>query len=197
MGRLLDLMQPGRRTIVGLAGAPGAGKSTLAEILCTAVGPAAVVIPMDGFHLSNAQLAAAGDLDRKGAPHTLDVHGYVTLLRRLRAATPGAVYAPAFDRTIDDPIAASIVVPPDTTVIITEGNYLLRRRGGWQDVRPLLDRVWWVECDPALRRQRLVRRHQQFGRTLAEAEEFVSRSDELNAADVELDRTSADLVIAG
>src|SRR5690606_2471025 len=82
--RLAALLAPGERRLLGLVGAPGAGKSTLAQALADALGPRAQVVPMDGFHLANAELARLGRAERKGAPDTFDAAGYAALLRRLR-----------------------------------------------------------------------------------------------------------------
>ncbi|UQW99584.1 nucleoside/nucleotide kinase family protein [Streptomyces sp. RerS4] len=188
----------GGRRILGIAGAPGAGKSTLAGRLARALGPRrAVVVPMDGFHLAGRELARLGRADRKGAPDTFDVAGYVALLRRLRAAEPGPVYAPAFDRELEEPVAGSVHVAAEVALVITEGNYLLHGEGGWEGVRPLLDEVWFLAPDDALRVGRLVERHVRYGKEPAHAAAWVSRSDEANAALVAPGRARADLVVRG
>ena len=120
----------GERAILGIAGAPGGGKSTLASALVAELGEAAVLVPMDGFHLAQAELVRQGIRDRMGAPHTFDMRGYAALLRRLRAADE-TVYAPAFRREIEEPIAGAIAVPPEVPLVVTEGNYLLL----WDEVR--------------------------------------------------------------
>src|SRR2546423_8559252 len=114
------------RRILGITGAPGAGKSTLARRLVDALSGAAVLVGMDGFHLAQAELERLGRAQRKGAPDTFDGHGYLALLRRLRAAPAGVtVYAPRFDRELEEPISGAIPVPADLPLVITEGNYLL------------------------------------------------------------------------
>ena len=121
-------------------------------------------MPLDGFHLADAELARLGRLGRKGAPDTFDADGYIALLRRLRQAEPGVtVYAPAFGRQIEQPIAGSIPVPAAVRLVITEGNYLLFDEPPWTRVRGLLDEVWWVDLEAARRRQRLVARHVKVG----------------------------------
>jgi pantothenate kinase len=187
---------PGPRRILGLAGPPGAGKSTLAVRLAAAAGPRAVVVPLDGFHLADAELTRLGRLGRKGAPDTFDAAGYVALLRRLRQAEPGVtVYAPAFGRKIEQPIAGSIPVPSGTRLVITEGNYLLLDEPPWTEVRGLLDEVWWVGLAAAERRRRLIARHVRWGKTPAAAERFVAGCDQANARAVAPGRGRADRVV--
>ncbi|MEV7520302.1 nucleoside/nucleotide kinase family protein [Streptomyces sp. NPDC091371] len=187
----------GGRRILGIAGPPGAGKSTLADRLAAALGPeTAVVVPMDGFHLAQAELARLGRADRKGAPDTFDAAGYVSLLRRLRGSDGATVYAPAFDRSLEEPIAGSVPVPPGVPLVITEGNYLLHDAGEWASVRPLLDEAWYLAPDEELRVRRLVDRHVRHGKEPAYARAWVARSDEPNARLVARGRRRADLVIA-
>ena len=185
----------GRRRVLGLTGPPGAGKSTLAGALADALGAAAALVPMDGFHLAGAELHRLGRQDRKGAPDTFDVAGYVALLRRLRDPGPDPVYAPAFDRRLEEPVAGAVRVDPQIPLVLTEGNYLLLASGGWQHVRPLLDEVWYVDADPGRRVERLIRRHIRHGRTPGQARAWVLRSDEANTGLVAPTRGRADLVV--
>lgn len=185
----------GPRRLLGLTGPPGAGKSTLAGALVRALGASAALVPMDGFHLAGAELLRLGRHDRKGAPDTFDVAGYVDLLRRLRDPGPEPVHAPDFDRRIEEPVAGAIRVGPAVPLVITEGNYLLLPAQGWAQVRPLLDEVWYVDADPDERVARLIRRHIRYGRTPGDARAWVLRSDEANAALVASTRERADLVI--
>lgn len=195
LARLQQLVASGQRRILGLTGAPGAGKSTLAQAILDALPGQAVVVPMDGFHLANVELARLGRASRKGAEDTFDSAGYVALLARLRAQQHGEiVYAPTFRREIEEPIAGAIPVAHDMPLIVTEGNYLLLERGHWKAVRPLLDEAWYVDVDPALRKQRLIARHMQFGRDQAAATDWVEHTDEVNAALIDSTRGRADLV---
>ncbi|MET8825653.1 AAA family ATPase [Streptomyces sp. NPDC004610] len=139
--------------MIGLVGPPGAGKSTLAEALVTALGPAtAALVPMDGFQLSDAVLESLGRRDRKGAPDTFDAAGSVALSRRLRAGGPDAVYAPVFRRDREEPIGAAVAVPPSIPLVITGGNYLLLDTHPWREVRALLDAAWCLQLDDGVRR---------------------------------------------
>lgn len=204
--QLAQAQAEGRRFLLGLVGAPGAGKSTLAQALVeglNAAGDSACLVPMDGFHLAQAELERLGRAERKGAPDTFDAHGYVALLRRLRTPVPKGVggdglgevvYAPEFRRELEEPVAGALAVPPAVPCVVTEGNYLLMDTPGWREVRPLLDEVWYVETDDALRLQRLVARHQQFGRSADAAQAWVMRSDEANARLIEATRQHADRV---
>jgi pantothenate kinase len=193
------LTRPGR-VVLGIVGAPGAGKSTLTDLLLArlrdSLGQDAVGhLPMDGFHLADVQLDRLGRRDRKGAPDTFDVDGYVAALQRLHSAPESVLYVPGFERDLEQPIAAALAIPPSARLVITEGNYLLRSSGGWEDVRPLLAEVWFVEVDDDVRRERLVRRHEQFGKSPTEARAWVERSDDPNADLVIAGRTAADLVV--
>jgi pantothenate kinase len=136
-----------------------------------------------------------GRRDRKGAPDTFDAAGYVALLRRLREPGPGAVYAPVFDRHLEEAIAGAIRVEPTVPLVITEGNYLLLDTGGWADVRPLLDEAWYVDVDDDVRVERLIGRHVEHGKQPAYARDWVLRSDEANARLVTATRHRADLVV--
>ena len=189
------LLAPGRRIILGLAGTPGAGKSSLAEIIAATYGDIAVVVPMDGFHLANIELARLGRASRKGAPDTFDAAGFVALLARVRAATTETVYAPLFRRDLEEAIAGAIPVLPQHRLVITEGNYLLSPKGAWAGVRPLLDQCWFVDIDPAARVERLIARHISFGRTPQAARDWVLTSDEANARAIETTRAAADRIV--
>ncbi|MFG2210890.1 nucleoside/nucleotide kinase family protein [Streptomyces sp. NPDC048638] len=194
--RLAASAHPGRRRLLGIAGPPGAGKSTLAAHLVAELDGEAVLVPMDGFHLAGAELRRLGRTGRKGAPDTFDAAGYAALLARLRSPEPdSAVYAPAFDRRLEEPVAGSIPVAPHIPLVVTEGNYLLLDSTPWAPVRALLDEVWYVDLGTPERVRRLVDRHARFGRPRDDAERFVRTSDEANARTVAAGRDRADLVV--
>jgi pantothenate kinase len=189
---LLD--RPGR-VLLGITGPPGAGKSTLTAALLESLGPAVGHLPMDGFHLADVQLDRLGRRDRKGAPDTFDADGYVATLRRLHEDPDRTLFAPGFERDLEQPIAAAVAIPPSARLVVTEGNYLLLPGGGWERVRPLLTEVWYVEVDDDVRRGRLARRHEQFGKSADAARAWVDRVDEPNARLVRATRDRADLVV--
>jgi pantothenate kinase len=183
------------RVLLGIAGCPGAGKSTLSAALLVGV-PSTVVVPMDGFHLLNDDLVRLGSRDRKGAPDTFDVEGYIALLNRVRRQGPREVVsAPSYDRAASAPVPDAIPVDPGHKLVITEGNYLLLDYLPWSAVRALLDEVWFVEIDQAMRVSRLIARHIEFGKSPDAAVEWVTRSDEANAAIVAATRSRADVVV--
>ncbi|NEB82416.1 nucleoside/nucleotide kinase family protein [Streptomyces sp. SID14478] len=187
----------GPRRVLGIAGPPGAGKSTLARAVVEALDGLAVLVPMDGFHLADTELARLGRADRKGAPDTFDAYGYAALLARIRAPRPGeTVYAPSFEREREQPVAGALPVAPHVPLVVTEGNYLLLDEDPWStSVRPLLDEVWWVDVDDALRVERLIARHVAFGKSPSYARDWVLRSDEANARRVAPGRDRADALV--
>lgn len=195
MARARALSTTRDRALLGVTGPPASGKSTLAETVAAAVGRSAVVVPMDGFHLHDDELARIGLSDRKGAPETFDVAGYVALLRRLRTETEHSVYAPEFDRSREESVAGAIGVHPWHRLVVTEGNYLLYDAPGWSEVLPLLDEAWYVDVDDSTRRERLVARHRANGRSADDAARWVDVSDQANAEIVARTRKVADVIV--
>lgn len=185
----------GRRSILGITGAPGAGKSTLAAALQGALADSVQVVPMDGFHLSNEVLADLGRRQRKGALDTFDVDGYVALLERLHAVQDDVVYAPSFDRVLETAVAGVIPVPRSVPLVITEGNYLLHDSDSWERVSPLLDEVWFVDVPPSERVRRLVSRRAVSGESLDEATSWVHGVDQANADVVTPTAARADVIL--
>ena len=184
-----------RRVVLGIPGSPGSGKSTLGEHLATALADVAVLVGMDGFHLAQEELDRLGRHERKGAPDTFDALGYVNLLRRLRVADEDVVYAPRFDRDLEEPIACAVPVRRDVRLVITEGNYLLVDQPGWSQVRELLDACWYVDPGEDVRIERLIARHVGHGRSVDEARERSLGTDQRNAEVIALTRSRADRVV--
>jgi pantothenate kinase len=195
--RLRELLARGQRVMLGLVGAPGSGKSTVAQALQLLFPEVSVVVPMDGYHLANVELARLGRGRPHGAADTLLSAGNEALLRRLRQQAEGeTVYAPLYTRELEEGIAGAIPVPASAQLVITEGNYLLLDEGPWTQVAALLDEAWYVDVDQALRVERLTRRHQQFGRSLADAQAWVAGTDEPNARLIEATRGRAHRVFS-
>jgi pantothenate kinase len=188
-------LMAGGRAVLGITGAPGAGKSTLAARVAATLGDQVVVVPMDGFHLHDDELARLGLSDRKGAPETFDVPGYLAMLRRLRQETESVVYAPEFDRSRELSVAGAIAVRPSHRLVVTEGNYLLLDEPGWSDVLPLLDETWFVQGDEEVRRTRLVQRHIEHGKQPDAAYRWATVSDQANADIVARTRKAADVLV--
>jgi pantothenate kinase len=196
VARAAELAAGPGRAVLGVTGSPGAGKSTLVEVLLRELPAESVAhVPMDGFHLADAELVRLGRRDRKGAPDTFDAAGYAALLRRLRADGDETVYAPSFERDLEQPIAGSLPVTPAARLVVTEGNYLLLADGDWALVRPQLTEVWFCELPEAERIRRLVARHVRFGKSPAFAEAWVHGTDQRNADLVAGTRDRADLVV--
>jgi pantothenate kinase len=192
---LLD--QPGR-SVLGIAGAPASGKSTLAALLLVELErqrPAAVVgVGMDAFHIGHRVLLRHGMTDVKGAPETFDAVGFIHLLHRIRTEI-GTVYAPEFDRDIEDSLAHVVEVGPEIRLVISEGNYLLLDTPPWDRVRPLLDEAWFVHLADDERRRRMVARHQRHGHDLQSAQARTFGNDERNAQLVNAAPNNPDLWI--
>ena len=195
LARARRLAVPGERRLLGITGAPAAGKSTVASAVVAALHPDAVLVPMDGFHMAQHELDRLGRTERKGAPDTFDGAGFVALVRRLAAATEPVVYAPEFRREIEEPIAGAIAVPRDVPLVVVEGNYLLLDESPWRDLAPLLAETWYLDPDEATRIARLVARHMAFGRDKAQAIGRALGSDQRNAEVILATRAKATVIV--
>lgn len=183
------------RTLLGIVGAPGAGKSTLCTALTQALAGRAVVVGMDGFHLDDEVLLALGRRDRKGASDTFDVPGYISMLHRLSRAAEEVTYAPRFDRNLEASRGSAVSVPRSIPLVITEGNYLLHNEGLWAGVRSTLHEAWYLDVASPERVRRLVERRLSCGDTPQQARSWVEGVDESNASVVLAGRDRADLVV--
>lgn len=205
--RALGLLGDDRRIVIGISGSPGAGKTTLAKAVAARVnelratdggtGPVAAHLPMDGFHLANATLGRLGRHDRKGAIDTFDGWGFVALVRRLADEVDHTVYAPAFDREVDEGVAGGVAIEPDVRIVFAEGNYLLTDAEPWGGARPSFAETWFCETGDGERLRRLVDRHERHGRTPEEAEAWATTVDGRNAVLIEASAASADVRISG
>ena len=202
IGELADraerLIRTDRRAVLGIAGAPASGKSTLAELLLAELQhrhrDEVVLVGMDAFHLGQTVLERHGLTPVKGAPHTFDALGYAALLRRIRE-TDETVFAPEFRREIEDSIAQTVEVTNTTRLVLTEGNYLLLPQVPWSHVRSLLDEAWFVHLEDDERRRRMIARHRLYGHSLEGATARTWGSDEANAVLVNAAPNRPDLVI--
>lgn len=189
------------RSLVGIAGSPGSGKTTLAQGLVARLNEAepgcAVHLPLDGFHLANATLDRLGVHDRKGAIDTFDGWGFLALLDRVRNERDHTVYAPSFRREVDEGVAGEIAIEPGARYIVVEGNYLLVDAPPWSGVRPRLDAAWFCATPDDVREARLIDRHTRHGRSLAAATAWAREVDGANAVLIEASAGRADLVVSG
>lgn len=200
--RASALVPAAGRTLVGIAGSPGSGKTTLARAVVAAANEqageeVAAYLPMDGFHLADATLASLGRSDRKGAIDTFDGWGFVALLRRVLSERDRTVYAPAFDRAVGEPVAGSIPIGPAIRLVVVEGNYLLAPVEPWAHIRELLAESWFVATPDDERLRRLVERHVRHGRTPEAAHAWATDVDGANAALIEPTAATATLIVDG
>lgn len=201
IGSAIDLTQSiraghvvGCRRLIGVVGAPGAGKSHLVRHIAGALADLSVaIVPMDGFHLANDVLHMTGLRRHKGRPDTFDVGGFVNLLDRLRRRDEATVYAPRFVREIEEAVASSIVIRSDVDLVIVEGNYLLLDRPPWDVVAPRLDATYYLDVPEPVRIDRLrARARQTYG---DDGDAWVDTVDRPNSVIVESTRHRADFVV--
>lgn len=186
-----------KRYIIGLAGAPGSGKTTLAEQLCAAIaakGETAVVVPMDGYHFDDVVLNARGHRSRKGAHYTFDAPGFVHLISRIKASEPD-IAIPVFDRHMELSRAAADVIDASTRFIIVEGLYLLLKREPWNHLKPLFDISLFLDVPKAELERRLTKRILSHGHDEAYAKSWIASNDMLNADEVISNSMAADLML--
>ena len=197
LSRIKDLaLKHSGRFIIGIVGKPGAGKSTLTSHLIENLPKDSVsLVPMDGYHLSNLQLKNLGLSDRKGAFNTFDSNGYISLLKRINTETDQDIYYPVFHREIEESYAADGVVLANTKIVLTEGNYLLFDKAGWEKVATELTEIWYININDDVRIDRLVKRHEFYGKDKESALNWATGTDEINAKIVESTAVKADVII--
>ncbi|WP_299874282.1 phosphoribulokinase [uncultured Sulfitobacter sp.] len=181
------------RILIGIAGPPGSGKSTIAEALAQGLRLPAAVVPMDGFHLDNAELIPLGLLERKGAPETFDAAAFAALVRRLRSDT--TITYPTFDREADKTVPDGAAVSADTRVLLIEGNYLLLNRAPWSELDGLFDLTVRLDVPRATLHARLVERWRNHGLSPADATARAEGNDMRNADVVLNEGRAADFTV--
>ncbi len=185
------------RYMVAIAGAPGSGKTTLAEELCEHLikaGESAIVVPMDGFHFDDIVLNARGHRDRKGAEHTFDSRGFVHLIKRIKAREPD-IAIPVFDRTMELSRAAADVVNDTTRFVLVEGLYLLLNKAPWSNLKALFDHTIYLSVPEDELVQRLTRRIMSHGHDAVFAKHWIESNDLINMRDVIENSAAADQTI--
>jgi pantothenate kinase len=197
-GRALSLAA-GARCLLGVVGEPGAGKSTFAEQLlaqCEAERPGICVgVSMDGFHLAQQVVDRRGAGDRKGAIDTFDAAGFVAMLGRTVRETGHPLWWPEFRREIEEPVAQAVEVRPEHRLVVVDGNFLLSAEPPWDRVRGLLAQTWFLDADPAARRERLVRRYLRYGFDEERARAKTAGPDERSSRHIRSTAGRADLVL--
>lgn len=184
-----------KRFIVAIAGAPGAGKSTVAEQLAALLPEnSAAVVPMDGFHYDNVVLEQLGLRHRKGAPETFDLPGFAALLKRIRADEDD-IAIPVFDRSVELSRAAAALIGRDRKFILVEGNYLLLDEAPWSALAPLFDFTIFLDVPREELERRLLQRWRDHGRSEQEGRDWVASNDMPNVDRVLARRRAPDLVI--
>lgn len=146
----------------------------------------ATFLPMDGYHLTRAQLSAMPDPHtahaRRGAAFTFDAPAFLELVKKLRepiCPETETIFAPSFDHAVKDPVADDIPIPASSRIIVMEGNYLSLGTGApeWKEAAEMMDELWFVEVEEDVARQRLTKRHVASG-IAANEEEGRRRADE-------------------
>lgn len=199
ISRIASLRQPGKRLVVAVIGAPGSGKSTIAEVIRDALigqGVNTEVLAMDGFHYDDAILNLRGQRARKGAPETFDVDGFAALLDRLRANTQPEIAVPVFDRDMELSRNCARLIPRNVEVLVAEGNYLLLDLPGWRDLAPSFDLTVSLDIPVEVLRERLYARWRYHGLSDADIPSKVEGNDIPNGLTVINRSRSADIVLS-
>lgn len=187
------------RLIVGIAGAPGSGKSTLVDrlkqVLNAQTPGLADILPMDGYHFDDTVLIARNHRARKGAPHTFDHDGFAAMLARLKADAGADIAVPVFDRGLEIARAGARIIAGTTRIILAEGNYLLLDAPGWRDLHPQFDITLYLDVPETVLTARLHARWQGYGLTPQAITAKLEDNDLPNARLVMAQRLPSDYVL--
>ena len=189
-----------KRFLLGIIGVPGAGKSTLAELLMKKANDVlhekcAIVVPMDGYHYHNDILIEKGLLPLKGIPETFDAQRFVMLMKEIAFSNAEKIPCPSYDRDLHNPVEGSIIIEKRHKIIIVEGNYLLLDTCPWNELAELFDESWFIEASPGITKERLLTRHVRTGRSIEDALRKIESTDAPNAELIIQTRPRANKVI--
>lgn len=192
-------LEESARFTLGICGAPGAGKSTLAAWIVEEWNKLypqeSVLLPMDGYHYANEFLEERGLLALKGIPETFNADAFIKKLAEIRSNPQSTHYCPKFDRSIEASLENAIEISPEHRLVVVEGNYLLLGQEPWNQVKALLDQCWYIEADERLLLPRLQTRHEAGGKTEKDARAKVESTDLPNARLVAESMKRADRVL--